>query len=176
MISFLLLAVPETVQQKLVHSCRDQLTWGTTYDPAYVRLKYPGGDVEKTKGVCSDVVIRAYRSVGIDLQKEIAEHKKTKPNLYPESKIDTNIDHRRVRNLAIYFKAKKADLPLDTDWKPGDIVYWKLPGGKDHIGILSDQKGSKSDWKVFHNISVPTEEDCFSRWKVVGHYRFGRYK
>jgi uncharacterized protein len=172
MIPFLLLLNPETVQQKLLLSCRDQLNWGTTYDPAYTKLKYPGGDVDKTKGVCSDVVIRAYRSVGIDLQKELAVHKKANPKLYPESKIDTNIDHRRVRNLAIYFRAKKADLTLDKDWRPGDIIYWKLIDNRDHIGILSDQKGMKGTYKVFHNINIPREEDCFDRWRIVGHYRF----
>lgn len=174
MIPFLLLFNLETIQQKLVLSCRDQLTWGTIYDPAYIKLKYPGGDVEKTKGVCSDVVIRAYRSAGIDLQKELAEHKKANPKLYPESKIDTNIDHRRVRNLAIYFKDRKAALPLDKDWKPGDVVYWKLMDNRDHIGILSDQKGKKGTYKVFHNINAPQEEDCFDKWRIVGHFRLSK--
>ena len=89
---------------KLVASARDQLTWGTRYDSRYVTLKYPGGDVAKDRGVCTDVIIRAYRSVGRDLQKLIHDDKRKDPSAYPSGKLDSNIDHRRVPNMATFLR------------------------------------------------------------------------
>jgi uncharacterized protein YijF (DUF1287 family) len=161
-----------SIPNRLIASARDQLTWGTTYDPAYTPLKYPGGDVDRKVGVCTDVIIRSYRSVNIDLQKLIIEHKRGHMNLYPKEKLDPNIDHRRVKNMAVFFRAKGTSLPLDKDWRPGDIVYWKLLGGLDHIGLLSDRKGSSGKYQVVHNMSSPKEEDVLGSWRIVGHYRF----
>ena len=169
-----------TTVDKIVAHARLQTTWGTTYDPAYVKLKYPGGDLPKEKGVCTDVVVRALRVVGYDLQKLIYVDKKANPGLYPaiggSSKLDPNIDHRRVKNQVVYFKRFGQTLTLDTrkvsEWKPGDIVAWKLPGGLDHIGILTDQRnGSRLPFAV-HNIGGTREEDVLTSWTLVGHYRF----
>ena len=167
-----LLFVQATIPDRLIASARDQLTWGTTYDPTYTSLKYPGGDVDRKVGVCTDVIIRSYRAVHLDLQKLIIEHKRGHMNLYPKGKLDPNIDHRRVKNMAVFFKAKKASLPLNSDWKPGDIVYWKLDSGLDHVGLITDIKGSSGKYQVIHNMSTPREEDVLGSWKVVGHYRF----
>ena len=94
--------------------------------------------------------------------------------LYPTGKLDPNIDHRRVKNMAVFFQARRASLPINSDWKPGDIVYWKLFGGLDHIGLLTDTKGPSGNFKVIHNMSKPLEEDVLGSWKIVGHYRFPR--
>lgn len=167
-----LLLLQATIPQRLIASARDQLTWGTTYDPSYTTLKYPGGDVARTKGVCTDVIIRSYRSIGLDLQKLIIEHKRTHLSLYPKGKLDPNIDHRRVKNMAVFFKAKKADLPINKDWRPGDVVYWILDSGLDHVGLVTDRRGPSGKLMVVHNMSTPLEEDVLGKWKVVGHYRY----
>lgn len=165
MLSFL---VAGALADTLVRSARDQLTWGTTYDPAYTRLKYPGGDVARSKGVCTDIVIRAYRAAGIDLQKLVYVDKKAARSAYPKDPLDPNIDHRRVKNLAVFFRRKGRTLPLAKDWKAGDIVCWKLPNGRDHIGLVT----VPSLGRVVHNISTPAEDACLTTWKVVGHYRY----
>jgi uncharacterized protein YijF (DUF1287 family) len=167
-----LLVLQATISDKLVASGRDQLTWGTTYDPRYTSIKYPGGDVDRKVGVCTDVIIRSYRAIKLDLQKLIIEHKRNNMSLYPKGKLDPNIDHRRVKNMAVFFKARGASLPLNKDWKPGDIVYWILDSGRDHIGLVSDRKGSSGKYMVIHNMSTPLEEDVLGSWKIVGHYRF----
>jgi uncharacterized protein YijF (DUF1287 family) len=161
-----------TIPHQLVAAARDQLTWGTAYDPTYVSMKYPGGDVDRKHGVCTDVIIRAYRAVGIDLQNLIIEHKRRHSSLYPKGKLDPNIDHRRVRNMAVFFKAKGASLPLSSEWKPGDIVYWILANGRDHIGLLTDKKGRSGKYQVVHNMDIPRENDVLSSWRIMGHYRF----
>ena len=161
-----------TIPDRLIASARDQLTWGTTYDPSYTSLKYPGGDVDRKLGVCTDVIIRSYRAIHLDLQKLIIEHKRSHMSLYPKGKLDPNIDHRRVKNMAVFFKARGASLPLNSDWKPGDIVYWILDNGRDHIGLLTDRKGASGKYQVVHNMSTPKEEDVLGSWKIVGHYRF----
>ncbi len=168
--TFLLLQA--TIPDRLIASARDQLTWGTTYDPAYTALKYPGGDVDRKVGVCTDVIIRSYRAINLDLQKLIIEHKRSNMPMYPKGKLDPNIDHRRVKNMAVFFRARKASLPLNADWKPGDIVYWKLDSGLDHVGLLTNSKGSSGKYQVIHNKSTPREEDVLGSWKIVGHYRF----
>jgi uncharacterized protein len=161
-----------TIPQKLVASARDQLTWGTRYDARYVKLKYPGGDVAKDRGVCTDVVIRAYRSVGIDLQKLIFEHKRANPGRYPKSRIDANIDHRRMRNQMVFFRAKGQTLSNQGEWKPGDVVCWVLDSGLDHTGLVTDQRGQSGNYTVIHNMSTTLEEDCLTTWKIIGHFRY----
>lgn len=164
----LTLLLASTLSDTLVRSARDQLTWGTTYDPEYTKLKYPMGDVVRAKGVCTDIIIRSYRSAKIDLQELVYKDKKANRTAYPNDPLDTNIDHRRVKNLAVFFKRKGHVLSLTTDWKPGDVVCWKLPNGRDHIGLVT----VPSQGKAVHNISVPSEDACLNTWKVVGHYRY----
>ena len=152
-----------------------------TYDPSYFKLDYPNGDVPSDKGVCTDVIIRAYRKLGIDLQKEVHEDMKLNFGMYPKnwglSQPDTNIDHRRVPNLMKYFERHGTVLPITqnpTDYKPGDIVCWNLGGGITHIGIVSDKKVKNSERPlIIHNIgSGQVLEDVLFDFRIIGHYRY----
>lgn len=152
-----------------------------TYDPAYFSLSYPGGDVPADKGVCTDVVIRAYRKMGIDLQKEVHEDMKKNFSLYPKKwglkTPDRNIDHRRVPNLMTFFSRFGTVLPMTKeakDYKPGDIVCWDLGKGLTHIGIISNKKSSDGKrYKIVHNIGAgQVLEDCLFDFKIIGHYRY----
>jgi uncharacterized protein YijF (DUF1287 family) len=153
------------------------------YNPAYVRIPYPGGDVPADTGVCTDEIIRAYRAVGIDLQKEVHEDIVRNFAAYPNksrwllSHPDPNIDHRRVPNLMVFFSRKGETLPNSAraaDYSPGDLVTWDLGGGIPHIGIVVDQKSRSSGrYMVVHNIGAgPKMEDVLFNWKVTGHYRY----
>ena len=153
----------------------------TSYDPAYVALDYPGGDVPENTGVCSDVVVRAFRKAGIDLQKEIHEDMATALSDYPKkwgaTSPDANIDHRRVLNLMAYFRRHGKSLPVtydSIDYKPGDIVAWDLTTGLDHIGIVTNMVSSSGDrYLIVHNIGAGTRvEDVLFNWTIKGHYRF----
>ena len=157
---------------KLVASARDQLTWGTRYDGRYIAIKYPGGDVARDRGVCTDVVIRAYRAAGFDLQKLIHQDKKKSPSAYPAGRLDPNIDHRRVPNMVAFFRRKGGSLPIEKGWQAGDVVWWKLDSGLNHVGLVSDRRGSSGELMVIHNLSTPKEDDCLKSWKVYGHYRW----
>jgi len=152
------------------------------YDPAYVRISYPNGDVPADRGVCTDVVIRAYRKLGIDLQKEVHLDMKAHFGLYPKNwglrNTDTNIDHRRVPNLMTFFERKGQVLPISqkaADYQPGDIVCWNLGGDINHIGIVSAEKvPGRERHLIVHNIGAgQVLEDCLFRFKIIGHYRFG---
>lgn len=153
----------------------------TGYDPAYVALEYPGGDVDEKTGVCSDVVVRAFRKAGIDLQKEVHEDMKAARSEYPTkwgaNSPDKNIDHRRVLNLMKYFERRGKSLPISddaADYQPGDIVAWELSSGIDHIGIVTNMI-SDSDKRllIVHNIGAGTRiEDVLLAWTIKGHYRF----
>lgn len=151
------------------------------YDPSYFRLDYPNGDVPPNKGVCTDVIIRAYRKLGIDLQKEVHEDMKANFGKYPKnwglSQPDKNIDHRRVPNLMIFFERHGTELPItqnSTDYRPGDIVCWNLGGGITHIGIVSNIKAENGERPlVIHNIgSGQVLEDMLFDFKIIGHYRY----
>ena len=153
----------------------------TGYDPAYVSLDYPGGDVPEKTGVCSDVVVRAFRKAGIDLQKEIHEDMKAARSDYPTKwgaiSPDPNIDHRRVLNLMAYFRRHGKSLPISysaTDYQPGDIVAWDLTSGMDHIGIVTNMLSDSEDhYLIVHNIGAGTRvEDVLFTWTIKGHYRF----
>ena len=153
----------------------------TSYDPSYVSLDYPGGDVPETTGVCSDVVVRAFRKAGIDLQKEIHEDMKAARSDYPTkwgaTSLDANIDHRRVLNLMAYFRRQGKSLPVSysaTDYQPGDIVAWDLTSGIDHIGIVTNMLSDSGDrYLIVHNIGAGTRvEDVLFDWTIKGHYRF----
>ena len=152
----------------------------TSYDPSYVALDYPGGDVPEQTGVCSDVVVRAFRKAGIDLQKEIHEDMKAARSDYPTKwggSLDSNIDHRRVLNLMAYFRRQGKSLPVTysaTDYQPGDIVAWDLTSGIDHIGIVTNMLSDSGDrYLIVHNIGAGTRvEDVLFDWTIKGHYRF----
>jgi uncharacterized protein YijF (DUF1287 family) len=151
------------------------------YDPSYFRLTYPNGDVPPGKGVCTDVVIRAYRKIGIDLQREVHEDMKNNFSVYPKNwnmkRCDTNIDHRRVPNLMKFFSRKGKVLKISTagtDYFPGDVVTWDLGRGITHIGIVVDKK-SDNRFLIVHNIGNGQElSDCLFSWKITGHYRFSK--
>lgn len=159
----------------------DRTRYSVRYDPAYVRISYPGGDVPTGTGVCTDEVIRSYRALGIDLQKEVHEDISANFDLYPRKwgrrQPDTNIDHRRVPNLQVFFSRKGESLPITDnagDYAPGDIVTWDLSGGATHIGIVVSEKAFFSRrYKIVHNIGRgPKMEDVLFDWKITGHYRY----
>ena len=170
---------PAPEAQKLVQAARDQIGITITYYPCYVTLDYPGGDLPISKGVCSDVIIRAFRKLSIDLQKDVHEDIKSHFDKYPKKwglqAPDKNIDHRRVPNLMIYFQRKGFSLPMSSkanDYKPGDIVSWDLGSGITHIGIVSDRTSSIGVPLIIHNIgSGAQEEDILFSFKIIGHYR-----
>jgi uncharacterized protein len=153
----------------------------TGYDPSYVALDYPGGDVPEKTGVCSDVVVRAFRKAGIDLQKKIHEDMNAARSDYPTkwgaTSLDANIDHRRVLNLMAYFRRQGKSLPVSyeaTDYQPGDIVAWDLTSGIDHIGIVTNMLSDSDDrYLIVHNIGAGTRiEDVLFTWTIKGHYRY----
>ena len=152
-----------------------------TYDPSYFSIDYPNGDVPSDKGVCTDVVIRAYRKIGIDLQKEVHEDMKPNFSSYPKiwglKSTDKNIDHRRVPNLMTFFKRRGAEKPISekaSDYKPGDIVCWNLGGAITHIGIVVNKKSKDGKRNlIVHNIGGgQVLEDCLFDFKIIGHYRY----
>nr|WP_321412597.1 DUF1287 domain-containing protein [uncultured Carboxylicivirga sp.] len=151
------------------------------YDPSYFSISYPGGDVPADKGVCTDVIIRAYRMFKIDLQKEVHEDMKANFNLYPKNwgltTTDKNIDHRRVPNLMKYFERYGTVLSKSQnpeDYNPGDIVCWNLGGSVTHIGIVSNIKSTnQTRYQIIHNIGAgQVLEDCLFRYTIIGHYQF----
>jgi len=151
------------------------------YYPGYIRIAYPNGDVPPNKGVCTDVIIRAYRKLGIDLQKEVHEDMEKNFHLYPTNwglkKTDTNIDHRRVPNLMVYFKRFGKVKPITqnpNDYKPSDIVCWNLGGGITHIGIVVNKKSADGlRYLIVHNIGAgQVLEDCLFSFKIIGHYTY----
>jgi uncharacterized protein YijF (DUF1287 family) len=153
------------------------------YDPAYVRIPYPNGDVPADMGVCTDEVIRSYRALGIDLQKEVHEDMQQNFSDYPNQlrwrarRTDTNIDHRRVPNLMVFFSRKGETLPVTSrseDYLPGELVTWDLGGNVPHIGIVVNKKSPETGrYLVEHNIGAgPKIEDVLFNWKITGHYRY----
>ena len=151
------------------------------YDPAYVRIPYPGGDVPGDTGVCTDEVVRAYRTVGVDLQKEVHEDMLKNFAAYPHgwqiSHPDSNIDHRRVPNLRVFFSRHGTALPVTdhvSDYRPGELVTWDLGAGVPHIGMVVDRKSAESGrYMIVHNIGAgPRMEDVLFQWKITGHYRY----
>ncbi len=183
LLSLLLLALPAQTPEpsgpQITKHARAQIGVTTGYDPAYVTLAYPGGDVPQHTGVCTDVVVRALRKVNIDLQKEVHEDMKASFAEYPKNwglkKPDKNIDHRRVPNLMRYFERKQ--IALEEKWTapesylPGDIVAWRLDGGLLHIGIVSEKKSGNTPL-IIHNIgNGAKEENVLFTYTVIGHYR-----
>lgn len=151
------------------------------YDPAYTAIAYPNGDVPADKGVCTDVIIRTYRKLGIDLQKEVHEDMKANFAKYPKNwglvRPDKNIDHRRVPNLMTFFTRHGVVKPITNnpmDYQPGDIVCWNLGGGVTHIGLVSGKKLSGNNrYLIVHNIgSGQVLEDVLFSYKIIGHYQY----
>jgi uncharacterized protein YijF (DUF1287 family) len=171
----------EAFQLKLAQEARKLTNDQVTYDPQYFKIAYPNGDVPADKGVCTDVIIRAYRKMGIDLQQLVHEDMKAHFGLYPKNwglkSTDKNIDHRRVPNLMVFFERKGQKLSISSkaeDYKPGDIVCWNLGGGITHIGIVSNQLSEdKKRYKIIHNVGAgQVLEDFIFNYKIIGHYRF----
>jgi uncharacterized protein YijF (DUF1287 family) len=169
------------VLERLVAAAVERTQHEVEYDGTYYKLDYPNGDVPLDKGVCTDEVIRSYRALGIDLQKEVHEDMKANFSRYPTkfglTTTDTNIDHRRVPNLRVFFERKGKSLPITdkaVDYKPGDIVTWDLNTSQTHIGIIVDvPSATPGRYMILHNIGQgPQIEDILFAWKITGHYRY----
>jgi uncharacterized protein YijF (DUF1287 family) len=169
-------------QENLLSKAALELTnHKVTYDSRYFSIEYPNGDIPSDKGVCTDVIIRAYRNLGIDLQKEVHEDMKSNFNLYPKiwglKRTDKNIDHRRVPNLMTFFSRKGTSKLITTaanNYIPGDIVCWNLGGAITHTGIVVNKKSQDGKrFMIVHNIGAgQVLEDCLFDFKIIGHYRY----
>ena len=166
---------------RLAHAALERTSHTVRYDPSYVAIAYPGGDVPDGQGVCSDVVIRAYRAMGIDLQKDVHEEMAAAfdafPSIWGLTRPDPNIDHRRVPNLEVLFARRGKVLPLSRnphDYAPGDLVTWRLGGVLPHIGIVTDRMAPTGRPLVVHNIGLgPMAEDVLFAFDLNGHFRYG---
>jgi uncharacterized protein len=165
---------------RIVAGARTQI--GTVYDSAYVPISYPGGDVPSDRGACSDVIVRALRNAGADLQQLIHEDMLRDFRAYPHleglTRPDSNIDHRRALIQMRFFERHGRVLPTEIspqtlpEWQPGDFVYWELPGNRQHAGVVSDRVSKSAIPLVIHNGNVCVEQDCLTNWKIIGHYRY----
>jgi uncharacterized protein YijF (DUF1287 family) len=165
----------------LAHAAAARTGVDVRYDPAYVALDYPNGDVAPDRGVCTDLVVRAYRDMGIDLQRLVHEDMQAAFDRYPtiwgSSTADPNIDHRRVPNLMVFFQRHGEVLPVTddpADYRPGDIVTWHLGGGLTHIGIVTEAVDPDSGRPLIaHHVGgLPSEEDVLFWWEIIGHFRY----
>jgi len=182
----LLLAQPaapqaeSTFSDRLAAAALAQLEHRVWYDPSYYHIPYPNGDVADTIGVCTDVIIRAYRRVGLDLQKLLHEDIVANPRSYGISRADASVDHRRVPNLTRFFRRQDAALAVSSsaaDYRAGDIVAWQLAPGLTHIGmVVWKSESTATNPMVVHNIGRnmrgPDLEDCLFNWPVIGHFRY----
>lgn len=171
---------PAAPSPPLVAAAREQVGVTQHYDPAYVVLAYPGGDVPQDRGVCTDVIIRALREQGIDLQRAVHEDMRAHFAHYPQQwgldNPDRNIDQRRVPNQMRWFERQGWTRPLSNiaaDYEAGDIAAWKLSGnGLLHVGIVSDRKAANGTRLILHNIGSGTQEnDILFSHEIIGHYR-----
>lgn len=171
----------QTFISRLISAAVAQTSQRVQYDGSYRRIPYPGGDVPADVGVCTDVIIRAYRAVGIDLQERVHEDMKRAFAAYPQlwglSRPDSNIDHRRVPNLQFYFRRRGSELrvsPTPGDYLPGDLVTWILPGKLPHIGLVTNKRSSDGLRPlIVHNLgNGPKLEDMLFRFPITGHYRY----
>ncbi|MBG9997627.1 DUF1287 domain-containing protein [Pseudoalteromonas sp. NSLLW24] len=172
-----------TFEEGIVSALLERTKHNITYDGAYHSIAYPGGDVPKNIGVCTDVIIRSYRKLGIDLQKLVHEDMQNNFTLYPSKRIwglskpDKNIDHRRVPNLQAYFERHANVLSKSnkvSDYKTGDIVTWMLPGNLPHVGmVINESSQDTGNPLIVHNIGRgPQKSDMLFDYKITGHYRF----
>lgn len=167
---------------KLVAAAEAQIGVTLSYDPAYRRIRFPGGDVPRASGVCTDVIIRAYRdALGFDLQQAVNADMKRNFRAYPNNwgmaRADSNIDHRRVPNLRAFFRRNDAEMPEGSsaaDFLPGDVVTQNLPGNLAHIGLVSDRlNAGQTHALVIHNIGGGAQiEDSLTAYEITGRYRF----
>lgn len=173
-------AAKDAIAAKIVSAAKTQI--GTRYDARYEIVSYPGGDVAKTKGACTDVIVRAVRAAGFDLQKlmheDMARNFVSYPHQWGLSKPDKNIDHRRVPNQMKFFArfGQKLSTSIGAStlkfWQPGDIVCWDMGNGQLHTGIVSDGLNQNGVPLVIHNGWMCVEDDSLTRWKIIGHFRF----
>ena len=169
------------VVREMVEAAVGQTAYTVSYDPSYVRLDYPGGDVPAERGVCSDVIVRAFRKVGVDLQREVHEDMRANFAAYPKkwglARPDPNIDHRRVPNLMTFFEREgkaQAVTSRAEDYLPGDVVAWDLGGGIMHIGIVTNKWSDETrSYLIVHNIGSGARlENVLFSWRIIGHYRY----
>ena len=169
------------VVREMVEAAVEQTAYTVSYDPSYVRLDYPGGDVPLESGVCSDVIVRAFRKVGVDLQREVHEDMRANFSVYPKkwglARPDPNIDHRRVPNLMTFFERRGKAQAISAraeDYLPGDVVAWDLSGGVLHIGIVTNNwSDATRNYLIVHNIgSGARVENVLFSWRIIGHYRY----
>ena len=171
-------ATPTDWSDRLIRAAASQIGRTIRYDPAYVRLGYPGGDVPLDRGVCSDVVIRAYRQgLGIDLQQQVHEdmaaHFAAYPKTWGLSRPDRSIDHRRVPNLETFLRRRGPALPAGAPWRAGDLVTQRLPGNLPHILILDTALAAPGRPMAIHNVgSGARREDVLKAWPIAGHFRY----
>ncbi|CAA9200550.1 hypothetical protein FLACOL7796_03320 [Flavobacterium collinsii] len=176
-------AASNTFSERLSNAALLIIDSSIDYDPTYFSIKYPNGDIPSNKGVCTDVIIRSYRKLNIDLQKEVHEDMVTNFEAYPSlqkwglTSTDTNIDHRRVPNLEVFFERKGKKLPVTqdaNDYKTGEIVTWLINNKLDHIGIVTSKKSADGKRNlIVHNVgSGQVLEDCLFRYKITGHYSY----
>lgn len=172
---------PNSFAEKLSNAAISIIDDKVVYTPDYVSIKYPNGDVPAKTGVCTDVVIRAYRKLGIDLQKEVHEDMKANFSKYPKTwgltKTDTNIDHRRVPNLEVFFERKGEKLKISqnaSDYKTGELVTWMINGKLPHIGIVTHLKSEDGKRNlIVHNVGGgQVLQDCLFSYEIIGHYKF----
>lgn len=179
----LMLGLPLVVNAaslSLPDAARAQIGVTVGYDPAYRQLAYPGGDVDQSTGVCTDVVIRAFRALGDDLQvrvhEDMRQHFDAYPKLWGLRSTDRNIDHRRVPNLQTFFTRHGHKLAITDraeDYRPGDIVTWRLSNGLPHIGLVSDRRNHEGVPLILHNIGAGAQEqDLLFAFEITGHYRY----
>lgn len=166
--------------RNLARAAAEQMGRTTSYDPSYVPITYPGGDVPIETGVCTDVVVRALRDSGVDLQVELNKDMRRDFDQYPTlwrlKRPDPNIDHRRVPNLRVFFERRGMSLPVtaqSADYQPGDIVTWK-PIKRPHTGIVSTERSADGQrFLIIHNFGRGVvNEDVLFRWEITGHYRY----
>ncbi|HET7433538.1 MAG TPA: DUF1287 domain-containing protein [Thermoanaerobaculia bacterium] len=170
------LAAPTRVQSTIARAAEAQVGVTLYYDFTYVQLRYPGGDVPRDRGVCTDVVVRAFRAAGVDLQYEVHRDMTAAFAQYPKAwglrAPDPNIDHRRVPNLITFFK-RRGKAVRDDDFQPGDVVAWRLPQGRYHVGVISRGVTASGTPLVVHNIGYGArKEDVLHAFDIIGHYRW----
>jgi uncharacterized protein len=173
-------AEPRSPTQVVTAAAEAQTAVTRYYDPRYVQLRYPLGDPQADRGVCSDVIVRAFRAGGVDLQQAVHEDMRRHFALYPHRwglrAPDANIDHRRVANLMIFFERHGKAQPISRearDYRPGDVVAWDLGGGLLHLGLVSAHSTADGDPLIVHNIGAGARlEDVLFQWRIIGHYRY----
>lgn len=171
----------DPLAEKLVKAAMERTKHEVRYDGSYRSIEYPAGDVPDDIGVCTDLVIRSYRALGVDLQllvhEDMTQNFDEYPRLWGHQGPDTNIDHRRVPNLQTFLERRNAALVpsrLALSYRPGDLVTWLLPGNLPHIGIVTNLRSESTDQPLIaHNIGYgPAIEDILFSFEITGHYRY----